>query len=140
MSISLSQLSLRNALLADAASCVSMGLIIALGNRMIAALTAIPTSLLFYAGLLLLPIGLFMAMVAARPNAPSALTWPIIIGNLLWAVLSFGLILSGLIQPNALGVALIVAQALVVLALTALEYGALQRATADDRERQPSLG
>ncbi|MEZ5936071.1 MAG: hypothetical protein R3F54_30045 [Alphaproteobacteria bacterium] len=81
-----------------------------------------------------------MAMVAARPTAPSALTWLIIVGNPLWAVLSFGLILSDLIQPNALGVASIVAQALVVLTLTALDYGALQGAAADHGERRPSLG
>jgi hypothetical protein len=52
--------------------------------------------------------------------------WLVVAGNGLWVVASLMLVLAGWIAPNPLGIAFIVAQALVVAVLAMLEHGALR--------------
>jgi hypothetical protein len=117
--------SLRNLLLVDALTCGAMGVFLTLGAGPVGGLTQIPSSLLFYAGLSLFPVAIFMAAVASRPVHPAA-AWLIIAGNGLWVVGSFALLLGGWIAPNVLGAGFIVAQALVVVVLAMLEHAALR--------------
>jgi hypothetical protein len=118
---------LRNVLLVDAATCVASGVLMTLGSAPIAGLTAIPSALLFSAGLSLFPIAAFMAVTATRPVISRLAVWLIIDGNVLWAAGSLWLMVGSTIAPNALGHAFIGAQALAVALLAALEYAGLRR-------------
>lgn len=119
-----SLLSLRNLLMVDAATCAGTGILLALAAGPLGALTDIPSTLLFVVGIALLPIALFMAVVAARPA--HAAIWLIILGNALWVAGSLLLLLGPWITPNALGAGFIVVQAAAVAALAWFEHAALR--------------
>jgi hypothetical protein len=106
----------------DAATCAAMGLLLVLGAQPIAGITAIPATLLFWAGALLIPIALYMVVVARAGTGSALAVWLVILGNLGWIAASLALV--GFIAPNGLGTALILAQAVVVTALALLEYQA----------------
>jgi hypothetical protein len=115
----------------DAATCAAMGLLLLLLSGPISGITAIPATLLFYAGAALIPIAAFMALVARAGTGIPLAVWLVIAGNLGWVVAS--VVVLGLVGPNWLGVALIVGQALVVALLAWLEYGAWRGIARHDR-------
>lgn len=118
---------LRNLLLVDAGTCVAMGALLIAGSALLADLMALPTALLHYAGIVLIPIAAFMAVVALWVAHSRPAVWLIIAGNGLWVVGS-ALVLAGpWVAPNLLGYAFIGAQALVVALLMTLEHKALYR-------------
>lgn len=123
--------SLRNVLLLDAATCAACGLSMVMAARPFGELANLPSALLLYAGLALLPIAGFLAFVAKRALHSAAALTAVIGGNLAWAAASFWLLLGGPITPNLIGQAFIAGQALVVLGLTVAEVrGALRGAQA----------
>lgn len=117
-------LTLRRVFLIDAATCLAMGALLALASGPIAALTAIPAALLFFAGLGLIPISAAMAVTALRPA--TALVWLMILGNAGWVAASVLLLVTGWIAPNVPGVLLILAQAAAVVILALAEHTALR--------------
>jgi hypothetical protein len=121
-----SPIALRKVLLLDATASAVMGAVLVLDAPTIAASTAIPSTLLWYVGVLLLPIAAFMAIVASRALGSAAAGWSIVTGNELWVVGSLVLMFGPWITPNALGYVFIGAQAAVVAALAAFEYRALR--------------
>lgn len=120
-------LTFRNIVLFDAVTCVAMGLLLVLAASPLAAWTAIPAALLFYAGLALLPIAAFMAAVARGQVRGLAGAAVVIAGNVLWVIASVELMLGDWIAPNRFGYAFIGVQALAVAVLAALELYALRR-------------
>lgn len=113
----------------DAVTCAAMGALLVTASSLIAALTAISGTVLFVAGLLLLPIAIFIAIVA---RGTIAWTWavPAIVGgNLLWVFLSVGLPASGLIVPNALGWLFLMAQAAIVALFAGLELSSYRQSS-----------
>ncbi len=88
----------------------------------------LPAALLFYAGLSLFPVAVFMTIVALRDPVQPTAAWLIISGNVLWVVASFGLLVSGWVAPNYLGAGFIIVQALVVAVFARLEHTALHHA------------
>lgn len=118
--------SLRSLLLIDAATCAAMGLALDFGAAPIARLTGLPQPLLLWAGLALLPIAAFLAVVALRPALRPAGARLAIAGNAAWVLASLALLTSGWVAPNGLGVAFVLVQALAVAALTGLELAALR--------------
>ena len=126
MPMSRARLSLSKILIVDASTCAVMGVLLAFGSRQMSALTAIPPALLFYAGLSLFPVAVFMAAVAARPAIQPTIGWLAVWGNALWIAASVLLLASGWIAPNALGIAFIAGQALAVAGLAWLEHLALR--------------
>jgi hypothetical protein len=112
---------LRNVLLLDAATCLLTGAMLTFGARVLAQLTAIPTTLLLYAGVSLIPIAAFMAVTAMRAVLLPLGVWIVIVGNALWVAASVGLMIGPWIAPNAWGYAFIAAQAAAVAVLTKLE-------------------
>ncbi|MCC5812860.1 MAG: hypothetical protein JJU06_21060 [Ectothiorhodospiraceae bacterium] len=115
---------LRSLLMLDAATCLVMGIVLVAGAAVIANLTAIPSVLLFYAGLILFPSAALMAFTATRAISSSLAVWLIIGGNGLWALASLALMFGNWITPNLLGHLLIGSQALIVAVLTGLEHAA----------------
>jgi hypothetical protein len=119
--------SLRSLLLIDAATCATLGLVLDLGAAPIAALTGLPAGLLLYAGLALLPIAAFLALIALRPALQPIGARLAIAGNTAWVAASLALLASSWGAPNGLGVAFVLVQALAVAGLTLLELAALRR-------------
>lgn len=109
-------------LLIDAVTCGVMGVLLVLIAAPVAAITAVPATLLIYAGALLTPIALYMVVVARIGTGNTGAVWLVIMGNVGWVAASLGLF--AFISPNAIGVIFILAQALVVAVLAWLEYAA----------------
>jgi len=118
---------LRKVLLLDAATCAISGALMSLGASIVSRWTALPYDLLFYAGLALFPIALFMAMIALQSFVVPAMVWLIIVGNLLWVIGCVWLLAGGQVAPNTIGQVFIAAQALTVAILTKLEHDGLRR-------------
>jgi hypothetical protein len=118
---------LRRVLLADAAISGATGALLSLAAELIAARTGLPIPLLRYAGLSLLPFAAIVGAVATRATIPAPAVWAIIIYNALWTIDSLVLLVSGLVAPNMLGYAFVIAQALAVGVLAELQYFGLRR-------------
>ena len=118
---------LKRVLLLDAASCLTMGAGLALGAAMLAGPLGLSERLLEGAGLVLLPIGLFIGWLGTRASAPAALVYVVIVGNLGWTAESLFVVFG---QPGitALGTAFVAVQAAAVLGLALLEYAGVRRA------------
>lgn len=107
-------------LLADAATCTAMGVVLAASPGLIGGLTGIPRGLLFWAGLGLIPVAAYMALIASRYIDWPAAVGLVIAGNAVWVVGS--LALFTIVNPSAFGAAFILGQAAVVIVFSLLEY------------------
>ncbi|MGH0248871.1 hypothetical protein NKY46_23575 [Sinorhizobium meliloti] len=105
----------------DALTCVLMGIVLTLW----ATALALPRDLLFYAGCVLFPIAIFMAVLARQDRPRSAGVWLVIAGNAAWVLASLAVLL--LADPNRWGVGFLVAQALIVALLALAELKAVGR-------------
>ena len=121
---------LRNALILDAMATGATGLLLTLFSGSLTSLLRVPGELLFYAGLVLLPYAALVGWLATRDALPRWSVWAVIVTNVLWAVDSVLLAMSGWVEPNALGYAFIVVQALVVAGFAELQFIGLRRSTA----------
>jgi hypothetical protein len=118
---------LRRVLLLDAVSSGGMGLLALLFTTPIAGLLNLPVGLLTQVGLVLLPFAAFLGYLVSRP-APSRLGVWIVIGlNVLWVIDSVLILVTGWVEPNALGYAVVIGQALAVGVFAELEYVGLRR-------------
>lgn len=121
---------LRNALFADALVSGAAGILMILGAPLLSPLLELPAELLFWAGLALVPFVAMLVVIARRAMVSKLVMIDIIAINVLWVVASFGLLLSGMVAPNALGIAFVVAQALAVAVFAELQFIGIRRATA----------
>lgn len=119
---------LRRALVADAAISGATAVLLVLAGGVLAQPLAVPESLLRYAGVVLIPFAMYVGLVARRDAVPRASVLAIIGLNVAWVVASLWLVLGGPIQPNLLGYAFIVGQAVAVAAFAELQYVGLRRA------------
>jgi len=119
---------LRRVLAFDALSCLGLGLLMALAASSLAPSFGLPDGLVRTAGVLLLPLGAFIAWLASRPSPPRPLVWLVIVGNLGWAAESFAILGQNGGSVTALGTAFVSVQALAVAGLAALEYAGLRKA------------
>lgn len=121
---------LRRVLFADAATCVATGLLFILGPGVLEGLLGLPTGLLRYAGLSLLPFAALLVYLATRESLSPQVLWTVIALNVLWTVDSFLLLLTGWVSPTEVGYAFVVAQAVGVAGFAALEYFGLKKSAA----------
>jgi hypothetical protein len=119
---------LRFALLADAVASGATGLLAFAGAGILAELLGLPTNLLRYAGLSLLPYVAIVAYVGTRTTISRPAVWAIIAYNMLWAIDSVVLLVSGSVSPTALGYAFVLVQATAVAGLGGLQYVGLRKA------------
>ncbi|HSX61858.1 MAG TPA: hypothetical protein VLF18_16835 [Tahibacter sp.] len=130
----ISSLSLfHRALLLDLSTCIPTAALLIAGADALAPLTGLPVELLRYAGFVLVPFGVLLALTlsAARPNKFAA--WSIMEINLAWVVASFYVLYGAGLQPTAAGSAVVIAQALGVLGIAALQFAGWRRlGTAND--------
>jgi hypothetical protein len=118
---------LRRLLQVDTALCLVSGLALMSTASLLGPLLQLPSHLLFYCGLIFLPIALFVGYTAQRPTISRAAVWSIIAINTIWVLESFAILLVGWVTPNSLGTAFIVFQALVVGLFASLQYLGLQQ-------------
>lgn len=112
---------LRATLLVDAATCVTMGLVMTLFSARLSELMALPAPFLFYVGLSLFPFSGFFLYVATRGKTAAFLVRTIVLGNALWALGSILILVAGWVTPNSLGLYFVLFQAAGVAILAGLE-------------------
>lgn len=119
---------LRNALYADILFSTGGALLMAVGAPFLSPFMNLPAILLVGAGLLLVPWVLALVLVTRRQRVLKIVLVDIAGINLAWCAACLGLLASGGIAPNGLGVAFVVAQALAVAMLGALQFLGLREA------------
>ena len=77
-----------------------------------------------------MPYVAFVGLAATRGDISRPAVWSIIAANVLWAVASGLLLVSGWVAPTALGYAFVIGQAAVVALLGELQYVGLGRPVA----------
>ncbi|MFV3414802.1 hypothetical protein ACQCLI_25455 [Pseudomonas nitroreducens] len=118
---------LRLTLKVDAIAGGAMGLLMALAAQPLGELFGLPFVLLLVAGIVLLPLALVLYWMSQQPALSRIGVWAVIALNALWVVESVALLVTGYVQPTALGYAFVIGQALVVLLLAELEFFGLRR-------------
>ncbi len=121
---------LRRVLLADAVVTGLTGLGLALGSGLLAPVFGLPPTLLLYVGLSLLPFAALVAVVGTRQYPSRPAVGAVIVYNVLWALDSVVLLLTPWVEPTGLGVAFVLAQAVVVAVFAELQYLGLRRSGA----------
>ena len=119
---------LRNVLAADAAVSGAAAILLIAGAPYLSPLLGLPSGLLFWAGIVLVPFVALLLVTLRRQSVPRLIMIDIIAINALWVAGSFGLLVSGLVSPNALGIAFVAAQALAVAVLAELQFVGMRRA------------
>jgi hypothetical protein len=117
---------LKRVLVLDAASCLVMGAVLVPAAGALAEPLGLPSGLISGAGLLLVPLGLFILWLGTRAAASAAFVYLVIGGNVIWAaesaLLAFG---DSGIAP--FGTIFVAAQGLAVFGLALLEAVGLRR-------------
>jgi hypothetical protein len=112
---------------ADAASCLGTGALqLALAEPM-ARWTGLPAPLLAATGAFLVAYAALAAWIARRSPTPRALIGLVVLGNFAWALGCVALMLSGALPLSNLGMAWLIVQAVVVVALAELQWLGLRR-------------
>ena len=125
-----SSLWLRRALQADAIFSGASAVALTLGAAPLAPWLNLPEALLRETGLFLIAYTLFVGWLGLRQSMAAAWAMLVNAGNAAWTLASVALLLSGMVAPNGLGVAAVLAQALVVGLLAELQYMGLRRSRA----------
>ncbi|WP_129793025.1 hypothetical protein [Sphingosinicella sp. CPCC 101087] len=118
---------LRRVLMLDAASCLGMGALLVVGAGALAPLFGLDRSLLFGAGVALLPVGLFILWTGVRHTLMPWAVYLIVAGNLLWVLESLLVVRGAATTITALGTAFVLMQAAAVAGLSALEWFGIRR-------------
>lgn len=116
---------LRNALLLDAGATSASALLMIAGAGFLSPWLGLPASLLFWAGVILVPFVGLLALAIRSAAVPRLLMIDIVGLNALWVAASVGLLLSGVVQPTWLGVAFVLVQAAAVALFAGLQAAAI---------------
>lgn len=123
---------LRRVLGLDAVASGATGLLLAFGSPLLADWLKIEAGFVQPAGVFLIAWALGVAALALQSRPARLLVMAVIAINVLWAIESLLTLPMGQLQPNAFGIAFVVAQALAVAGFAALQAWALRPA------RQPA--
>ena len=118
---------LRRALLADAGISGGTGALLAAGAGPLSGLLGLPSGLLFWAGIVLLPFAAILVCLGTRARVSRAAAWIVVGGNVFWALASLVLLATGWVAPTMLGYAFTIFQALVVALFAELQYFGIRR-------------
>ncbi len=126
---------LRRALQADFLVTGSAGVLLTLAAGPLGDLFDLPVALLRATGIVLLPYTAFVVYVATRAEIPRRGAGAIVALNLVWAVASLVLLVTGWVDPSGIGIAFVVAQAAIVSVFAGLQFAGL-RCEARELRRQ----
>jgi hypothetical protein len=121
---------IRFALTADAIATAATGALLAVGGALLADLTGLPAAATLPLGLFLIAFAAFVGWVGMQRETPRSAAMLIVIVNCAWVVASVIVVLAGSFPLTLLGVAFVLAQAIAVAALVALQWVGLGRARA----------
>ena len=125
-----SQTLLRRALWADAVASGGTGLLLIAAAGPLAGLLGLNAEFLRPVGIGFLPWAALLVWLATRADIPRRIAWGVVILNVLYAIDSLLLLVTGWVQLTTLGYLFVVAQALAVGGLAELQYFGLRRAAA----------
>jgi len=118
---------LRRALIADAIFSGVAALGFTFGAGAFATLFNLPESFLREVGLFLIAYAAFVGWLGTRAAMMKPLVLLVVIGNAAWTLGSIALLFSGAVSPNALGMAMVVAQAIATGVFAELQYIGLRK-------------
>ena len=118
---------LRRALIADAVFSGVAALGFTFGAGIFAVLFNLPEVFLREVGLFLIAYAAFVGWLGTRQAMMKALVLLVIVGNTAWTLGSIALLFSGQVSPNALGLAMVVAQAIATGVFAELQYVGLRK-------------
>lgn len=112
---------LKNTLLIDAVTCTGLFVFCVFATATVAALLGLPSEVVAVAGWIGLPSALLMLFVANQKVPSKGLANLIAVGNLGWVIASFAVLAMFAGQMTALGLAVVVVQAIGVLVFAIYE-------------------
>ena len=118
---------LSRALLADAVFSGVAAVALTLGAGVLAPFLNLPEALLRESGLFLIAYTAFVGWLGSRQSVLKALVLLVIVGNAAWTLGSIALLFSGAVNPNLLGIILVVAQAIATGVFAELQYIGLRK-------------
>lgn len=121
---------IRFALTADAIATAATGALLAVGGALLADLTGLPAAATLPLGLFLIAFAALVGWVGMQRETPRGAAMLIVIVNGAWVVASVIVVLAGTFPLTLIGVAFVLAQAIAVAALVALQWVGLGRARA----------
>jgi uncharacterized RDD family membrane protein YckC len=121
---------LRRVLAFDAVTSGVMGLALIAAAGTLGPLLNLPVPLLRGVGLSFVPFVALVAYAATRKPASRALGLTVAALNAIWVVLSFAVLLTGTVSPNALGMVFVAGQAVFVAILAELQVIGARRLAA----------
>jgi hypothetical protein len=119
---------LRRVLLLDASTCLITGMVMLTASGTVERLLAIPAPLSRVLAVVLLIFGGLVGWVGTRCHLMRSAVWAIVTLNALWAVESLLTLAFGWLDPNALGRAFTIVQAMAVAVIAELQFIGLRRA------------
>jgi len=135
----LRKLSIRHVLLIDAAITGATAMLMLLGAPLLDDLLDLPTALLAVAGAVLIPYVACLAWLATRDRLPQGGVRLTIAANIAWAIGCVALLVSGQVEPSALGTAFILVQVVAVLVFADLQVLTLRGERPDVAREKLSL-
>ncbi len=121
---------LRKVLLADAVVSGAAGVAMIGGADLTHELLGLPSALLFWAGVALIPFVTLLAMIARAGRAPVWLIAAIIVTNFAWVAGSLFVAFGPAFGPSLFGQIFVVAQAAIVAVFAELQIIGLRRSPA----------
>jgi hypothetical protein len=118
---------LRRALIADAIFSGVAALGFTFGAGAFGALFNLPEVFLREVGLFLIAYAAFVGWLGTRQAMMKALVLLVVVGNSAWTLGSIALLFSGAVSPNALGMAMVAAQAIATGVFAELQYIGLRK-------------
>jgi len=118
---------LSRALLADAIFSGVSAVGLTVGAGMLAPFLNLPEVLLRETGLFLIAYAALVGWLGTRLQVLKALVLLVIVGNAAWTLGSIALLFSGAVNPNLLGLVVVVAQAIATGVFAELQYIGLRK-------------
>jgi hypothetical protein len=118
---------LRRAIQGDAVITGAMAVLLVAAAGFLGPLTDLPESFLRQIGIFLIVYAALVGLLGTRELMPKLAVWAVIAANAIWTIDSIALLFTGWVQPNLLGQAFVVAQALSVAVIAELQYIGLTR-------------
>lgn len=117
----MSLFTLKNTLIIDAITCTGLFVFCVFATATVATLLGLPSELVTVAGWIGLPSALLMLFVAYQKTPSKGLANLIAIGNLGWVIASFAVLAMFAGQMTAIGIAVVIVQAIGVLVFAIYE-------------------
>jgi len=125
---------LHRALQVDAIVSGLLGVLLVAASGPVGRQLDLPAGFLLATGVFLLAWAAAVGWVGSRVDVPRKGAIAVIVLNFVWVADSVVLLLTDWVQPNGAGVAVVIAQAVAVLAVAELQYAGLRRQTRQTRQ------